>query len=188
MQLSPNTKWARPLASGLCGCGCGQKTKIAKASNASRGHVRGLPIRFVHGHHARELIRYVAEDRGHETPCWIWQLHTNRDGHGRVQVADGRFVMAHRAMYEEARGPLGPEVHLHHLCDVPSCVNPDHLEPVTPAEHRQRHAAKLTPDAVREMRRLREVTGITYQALADRFGVSLTMAWQVVNRQTWRNI
>lgn len=35
---------------GLCGCGCGQPTRIAPYSNVNRGMVRGQPMRFVHGH------------------------------------------------------------------------------------------------------------------------------------------
>lgn len=32
-------------------------------------------------------------------------------------------------------GPITDGLELDHLCNVPSCVNPDHLEPVTHAEN-----------------------------------------------------
>ena len=30
--------------------------------------------------------------------------------------------------------------HLHHECEVKACCNPDHLTPLTPEQHRRRHA------------------------------------------------
>ena len=38
---------------GLCECGCGQTAPIATKTKAYQGHVRGQPMRFVHGHNAR---------------------------------------------------------------------------------------------------------------------------------------
>jgi hypothetical protein len=175
------------IAKGLCQCGCGQPTNIVKASCASRGLRRGDHYQFVRGHHNRTTTRYLEADCGYETPCWIWQLHKSRDGHGRVVLQGGRFVMAHRAMYEERHGAISEGMHLHHRCEVPGCVNPDHLEELTPAQHKQRHA-RLTESDVRAIRARHAAGGITYQALADEFGVSLTMAWQIVKRQTWKNV
>lgn len=37
---------------GYCECGCGQHTKLARASNKSNGNVNGKPVRYVAGHHA----------------------------------------------------------------------------------------------------------------------------------------
>jgi hypothetical protein len=46
--------------------------------------------------------------------------------------------MAHRAMYAEHMGPIPDGLVLDHLCRVKSCVNPTHLEPVTPLVNFQR--------------------------------------------------
>ena len=35
---------------GLCACGCGQITKVAKKTASRRGHVKGQPLKYVHGH------------------------------------------------------------------------------------------------------------------------------------------
>jgi hypothetical protein len=37
----------------LCECGCGLPTRIATKTHTSQGHVKGQPIRFVHGHNSR---------------------------------------------------------------------------------------------------------------------------------------
>jgi hypothetical protein len=35
---------------GMCQCGCGQNTKLAKYSSARDGCVKGEPMRYIHGH------------------------------------------------------------------------------------------------------------------------------------------
>lgn len=39
--------------SGLCLCGCGLPTTLARQSDTKRGWVKGEPTDYVHGHHAR---------------------------------------------------------------------------------------------------------------------------------------
>ena len=39
-----------PNPSGLCQCGCGQTTTLAKKSSTQKGLVKGQPVRFVRGH------------------------------------------------------------------------------------------------------------------------------------------
>jgi hypothetical protein len=48
--------------SGLCLCGCGGKTTVAKKTNERLGHVKGESIRFIHGHHRRGAT-HTAETR-----------------------------------------------------------------------------------------------------------------------------
>lgn len=47
-------------------------------------------------------------------------------------------VRAHRFAYELVKGPIPEGLTLDHLCNVPLCVNPDHLEPVTLSENIRR--------------------------------------------------
>lgn len=172
-----------PIPYGRCHCGCGGKTPLALSTNATRGHRRGEPLRFLHGHNARKALRYVEQDHGYYTRCWVWQLATHADdGHGRIDVG-GRLLLAHRVYYEQKHGPLPHGLHLHHRCEMPSCVNPDHLEPMTPAAHRREHS-RLDWNVVGEIRQAR-AAGATLSVLSERFGVSVGHLSAIVNDKAW---
>lgn len=84
----------------------------------------------------------AARLRGGYTPepntgCWLWDKALNESGYGVVWVND-RMLRAHRVMYELEKGPIPPGLLLDHLCRVRSCVNPQHLEPVTALENSRR--------------------------------------------------
>jgi hypothetical protein len=139
-------------------------------------------MRFIRGHNSfgmdrsgpRIKDRYRVEDRGYETPCWIWLLKTNKTGYGYDNI-EGRQVLAHRRYYEDARGPIPAGLQLDHLCRQRLCVNPDHLEPVTPLENTRRsRSMKLTQAQAREIFR-RACAGETYDALGVEFDVSRSL-------------
>lgn len=67
--------------------------------------------------------------------CWIWRGAVNSQGYGnfRSPSLDGR--LAHRICFEVFTGQKLGNLHLHHSCNTPLCVNPEHLHPVTPGEH-----------------------------------------------------
>lgn len=76
--------------------------------------------------------KYVVEDRGYDTPCWVWVASKDKWGYGRFRFK-GRIALAHRVSWELEHGelPAYPEKELDHLCGNAFCVNPAHLEPVT---------------------------------------------------------
>lgn len=65
--------------------------------------------------------------------CWLWMAGLNENGYG---VFRGR--LAHRRSFRVLVGPHAPGLELDHLCRTRSCVNPDHLEPVTHEENMRR--------------------------------------------------
>lgn len=72
-----------------------------------------------------------------ETGCWLWTGSINDKGYGLTNV-NGKTVSAHRTTYQCHVGPVPAGLTLDHLCRVPRCVNPAHLEPVTQAENNRR--------------------------------------------------
>lgn len=120
---------------GYCACGCGQRTKVAQGSDKSRGRIKGQPMRYVKGHNgAKSPVLYREEDRGYRTPCWIWQRTIDRTGYAKMPF-EGKTRLAHRVFYVQKYGAVPDGLELDHLCRQRSCVNPDHLEPVTRSEN-----------------------------------------------------
>lgn len=111
---------------------------------------------------------YLAEDRGYESPCWIWQRGKTGKGYGAHSEA-GRVHSAHRWVYERLPAEIPPGYDLDHLCRVRDCVNPAHLEPVLNAENiRRGRLARLTWDDVEAIR----ASSASIASLADAYRVS----------------
>jgi hypothetical protein len=94
--------------------------------------------------------------------CHLWDAGC-ADGYGRF-VLGGRARPAHAVSYELSTGKIVPKgAHVHHRCDNTFCVNPSHLDVVTPAVH-----ARL-PRKAREKRN-RSPRPESVQCVIDHFG------------------
>lgn len=79
--------------------------------------------------------------------CWLWTGTKERNGYGQVYThrrLDGRKVRhyAHRVAYAITHGFVPAHLEVMHRCDVPGCVNPDHLTLGTHADNMADSAAK----------------------------------------------
>lgn len=79
--------------------------------------------------------------------CWLWTGSVDHRGYGRFYFR-GRNYLAHRAAHELLIGPISEGLTIDHLCRVKTCVNPDHLEPVTLLENMLRVPRKPKPPKV----------------------------------------
>lgn len=80
--------------------------------------------------------KLISKVRQEESGCWIWTgpWHKNRPwaqnryGYTTAKVnGKTRHLDAHRAMMFAIQGPLTREQCVCHRCDVPLCINPNHL-------------------------------------------------------------
>ncbi len=70
--------------------------------------------------------------------CWLWAGYVDSYGYGYLlPYIDKKLVnlKAHRVMYENLVAQIPEGLQIDHLCRVRHCVNPAHLEPVTPREN-----------------------------------------------------
>lgn len=83
---------------------------------------------------AREFDRNRFFDRVSPEPmsgCWLWLGPINRQGYGMfsywVKEQRNKHFRTHRLSYEMFIGQIPKGAHVLHKCDVPCCVNPNHL-------------------------------------------------------------
>lgn len=97
-------------------------------------------------HTLRLLSRGVAGPNG----CIVWTGAVNNRGYGQIRT-HGVLAYVHRSVYELLVAPIGDGAVLDHLCHNRDaacaggeecrhrrCINPYHLEPVTPGENQHR--------------------------------------------------
>lgn len=69
------------------------------------------------------------------TGCWFWMGTSQPRGYGIIH-AHGKTKLVHRVLWEMSNGPVPEGLVLDHfVCNNTSCVNPDHVRPVTQREN-----------------------------------------------------
>lgn len=150
--------------------------------------------------------QYIPEPN---TGCWFWIGATPKFGYGafKMEPKSSRSIGAHRASWILHKGEIPKGMFVCHKCDVPSCVNPEHLFLGTAKDNmsdasrkgrmnwkegevrnlkigRDHWSSKLTPDDVCEIRASSEM-GID---LAKRFKVTPNTISRVRRRIIWRHV
>ena len=140
--------------------------------------------------------------------CWNWVGAKTNAGYGVMCLkGQARYVYAHRYSFELHGGKLFPGVYVLHKCDIPSCVNPDHLYAGTQSDNLRdswrrsgrvpagfcnrpgelNHQAKLTVDVVQKIRSLAG-EGLRHRDIAVEVGVHQTTVSRVIGRRTWAHV
>lgn len=141
-----------------------------------------------------------------ESGCWLWLGPVQGDGpgkgHGRfIPNRDQRKVLAHRWSYALRNGEIPKGMLVLHRCDVPSCVNPNHLFLGTHADNNRDRStkhrsavgerggkAKLSTEAVIEIRSTPRRYRVV-QELAKKFNVSPHTILDLRHkRRNWQHI
>ena len=130
--------------------------------------------------------------------CWLWTATVDGCGYGLFGVGgSGNSRRAHRVAYELFKGPIPVGFRVCHKCDVPSCVNPDHLfcgtdaDNISDRDNKNRTArgklngkSKLNEDLVRLIR----TDGRSERALAADLGFHRGTIHAVRSGRTWGHV
>lgn len=131
--------------------------------------------------------------------CWLYNSKDgNTFGHARVTF-NKRHVGAHRLFFELYRGEIPEGLHVLHRCDVPCCVNPEHLflgtaadnmadkarKGRSPDRHGERHPLhRLTWEQIAAIRQ-RYAAGEKQLDLANQYGTRQDHISRIVNNKAW---
>lgn len=76
--------------------------------------------------------RFMSKVRRDRWGHWRWTGSTNSNGYGLFMMGGRNSgTTAHRAAWLLFVGPIPDKMHVHHICRMRDCVNPDHLLVVT---------------------------------------------------------
>jgi hypothetical protein len=138
--------------------------------------------------------------------CLIWKSKPLRLNRHHSILRNGKLILVHRLakslVCSKAKNNLNnSKVIFRHTCDVPACINPDHILLGTQrdnirdavARSRVRHGslhpcAKLVEKDVLKIRKLVAVGRLQKQKIAEQFGISTGTLTAIIQRRTWNRI
>ena len=96
---------------GLCVCGCGQKTRVPRYNDRSKGWLAGTPLMYLRGHNRGAAHPQWKGGRGRSTPAGHISVHTP----DHPNAHNGR-VLEHVLVAEAALGKIMPKgAVVHHI-------------------------------------------------------------------------
>lgn len=133
--------------------------------------------------------------------CWLWNGAKLKFGHGVIGIGNKKTILTHRASWIIHKGEIPKNLCVLHKCDVPNCINPEHLFLGTYADNnsdmhkkgrggyggiggkgRLSVKAKLTSEQIEEIRAIEKRRGDT-KHIAKRYSICTETVRRI--RQGW---
>ena len=143
--------------------------------------------------------------RGSSDECWPWTGSVSSWGYGDAYYL-GRRTNASRIAYSLANNVIPDGMVVCHSCDNRLCCNPSHLWVGTQGDNvrdcnekkrgrgqfsqgeHPRHAAKITPATVLEIRRLHFIDGVSQSEIGRRIGLHSSTVSRAVRGESWSHV
>jgi hypothetical protein len=146
------------------------------------------------------IDRFHTKYEKKENGCWEWTDAKDKSGYGYYRAPTATAGKAHRFSALIAGLDITQPV-IRHLCNNPSCVNPDHLRAGSVKDNSDDKVAasrqpmgitngraKLTEQQVLEIRAKYIPWTYSTTMLAKEYGVSSVMISDIVNKRNWKHI
>lgn len=136
--------------------------------------------------------------------CWLWKGCLQQKGYGTIMIGDERHSV-HRFSWTLHKGKIPKGLFVCHHCDIPNCVNPEHLFlgdngdnmrdaskkgrlARNPASYRgeRNHRTKLTEVIVREIRSLNKI--MSHKNIGEKFGLSTSGVKHIIHGRCWGHV
>ena len=159
-----------------------------------------IPLRNVQS--GNDVQRFLKKIKKDENGCWLWQAGRTKGRQGRQYgkhfTDDKKTVSSHRFSYSNFVDKIPKGMFVCHKCDVPLCVNPEHLFLGTHKDNMRNmvnkkrqhiayggkmHTSKLTDLQAREI--LDSDKSIL--ELCNEYNVSRITIVRILKRETYRN-
>ena len=201
--MYPQSITSSSIPVGLCQCGCGQPTKLARKTSKRNGHIKGQPVRFIYRHQESQSLaaRFWSKISMPSDPaaCWGWNGATDGHGYGHMGAGGkhGATLKAHRVSWTIHFGAIPDGYDVCHHCDNPPCSNFQHLFLGTAKDNSQDASQKgrlirayvvkpqkLTWSDVNAIRQMYG-DGVTQSMLASQFGCTQENISLILHNRIW---
>jgi hypothetical protein len=130
--------------------------------------------------------------------CWLWEAGLDDKGYGRITISRTRKMhYAHRVAYLLYKGL--PTKNVLHICDLPCCVNPEHLYDGTHKDNAEdRKKRNRSADQNGENGPRAKLTGAQVLAIrADKrfqkdiakdYGITQVTVCNIKKRVSWKHV
>lgn len=137
-----------------------------------------------------------------DSECWEWLGHKDHHNYGIIAIDHKRY-RAHRLSWMLVNGDIPDNKLVMHLCDNPSCVNPNHLKLGTQDDNMkdckskgrivksigENHgSAKLTEEQVIEIIKLLNSNKIKQSKIAKIYNVSEVAISRIKLGKVWKHL